>query len=114
MTGGLNLVVGTDLDTDGQAVLNGEKFNRHTFWCGQSGSGKTYALGVVLERLLLRTGLPILVFDPNSDFVRLNEVRSRVDTSDEQALRRLDVRILRPRAEDPATRLVVRLIDMPL
>ena len=26
-------------------------FGRHTFLCGQSGSGKTYSLGVLLERV---------------------------------------------------------------
>jgi uncharacterized protein len=50
-------------------------FDRHTFLCGQSGSGKTYSLGVLLERLLLETTLPMIILDPNSDFVKLGEVR---------------------------------------
>jgi DNA helicase HerA-like ATPase len=54
-------------------------FDRHTFLCGQSGSGKTYSLGVILERLLTETDLRIVVLDPNSDFVRLSEVRAGVD-----------------------------------
>ena len=54
-------------------------FNRHTFLCGQSGSGKTYSLGVVLEQLLTETDLRIVVLDPNSDFVRLGEVRGGAD-----------------------------------
>lgn len=37
------------------------KLYRHTFWCGQSGSGKTYALGVMLEQVLLHTRLPMLI-----------------------------------------------------
>lgn len=41
--------------------------------CGQSGSGKTYSLGVILEQLLLHTSLRILIIDPNSDYVRLRE-----------------------------------------
>ena len=49
-------------------------FNRHTFLCGQSGSGKTYTLGLLLEQLLLRTSLRIVVFDPNSDYVHLDEI----------------------------------------
>jgi len=57
-----------------QAFLQAAGFNRHTFLCGQSGSGKTYALGVVLEQLLLWTRLPILVLDPNSDYVHLNSL----------------------------------------
>jgi DNA helicase HerA-like ATPase len=39
--------------------LDAGGFDRHTFLCGQSGSGKTYALGVLLERLLLETSLRI-------------------------------------------------------
>jgi uncharacterized protein len=50
-------------------------FNRHTFLCGQSGSGKTYSLGVILERLLTETDLRVVVLDPNSDFVRLGQLR---------------------------------------
>jgi hypothetical protein len=60
-----------DLDAGG--------FDRHTFLCGQSGSGKTYALGVLLEQLLLETSLRIVVLDPNSDFVRITELRQGVD-----------------------------------
>jgi len=60
-------------------ALDGTGFDRHTFFCGQSGSGKTYALGTVLERLLLETSLRIVVLDPNSDFVRLDAVRDGVD-----------------------------------
>ncbi len=54
-------------------------FNRHTFLCGQSGSGKTYSLGVILERLLMETDLRMVVLDPNSDFVRLGDVRDGAD-----------------------------------
>jgi DNA helicase HerA-like ATPase len=60
-------------------ALDAGGFDRHTFLCGQSGSGKTYALGAVLERLLLETELRIVVLDPNSDFVRLGTVRAGVD-----------------------------------
>ena len=59
-------------------ALDAGGFDRHTFLCGQSGSGKTYALGVLLEQLLLETSLRIVVLDPNSDYVRLREVRDDV------------------------------------
>jgi DNA helicase HerA-like ATPase len=61
--------------------LDAAAFRRHTFLCGQSGSGKTYALGTILERLLLETNLRIVVLDPNSDFTRLAETREGVDTT---------------------------------
>jgi DNA helicase HerA-like ATPase len=60
------------------AAVDARGFDRHTFVCGQSGSGKTYALGVLLEQLLVGTGLRIVVLDPNSDFVRLGEARPGV------------------------------------
>ena len=50
----------TGQDDVGVALVP-NRLNRHTFWCGQSGSGKTYALGVLLERILLTTRLPMLV-----------------------------------------------------
>jgi uncharacterized protein len=91
------LEVGTDLTPPGgPARLLPHRFNRHTFWCGQSGSGKTYALGVVLERLLAQTALPMVIFDPNSDFVRLGELREGVSGPDAEALSQRDIRVLRP------------------
>ena len=60
-------------------ALDAGGFDRHTFFCGQSGSGKSYSLGVVLEQLLLHTSLRIVILDPNSDMVRLPEVRDGVD-----------------------------------
>ena len=39
--------------------------------CGQSGSGKTYTTGVLFERLLAYSSLPMMIVDPNSDHVHL-------------------------------------------
>ena len=61
------------------ASLDAGGFDRHTFLCGQSGSGKSYSLGLTLERLLLETQLRIIVIDPNSDCVRLPELRADAD-----------------------------------
>ncbi|MBX5443073.1 MAG: ATP-binding protein [Solirubrobacteraceae bacterium] len=60
-------------------AIDARGFDRHTFFCGQSGSGKTYSLGVVLEQILLRTRLRVIVLDPNSDFIHLREPRPEVD-----------------------------------
>ena len=59
--------------------LDAGGYGRHTFLCGQSGSGKTYSLGVLLERLLMETSLRVVVLDPNSDYVRLREPREDAD-----------------------------------
>ena len=58
----------------GTVRLAADGFTRHTFLCGQSGSGKTYTLGLLLEQLLLHTDLKIIVLDPNSDYVRITEM----------------------------------------
>ena len=93
-------------------ALDAGGFDRHTFFCGQSGSGKTYALGTVLEQLLLRTSLRIVVLDPNSDFVRLHEVRDGVDADLSSRYRRAVDRLLVRRAGRPGEeRLHVRFID---
>jgi hypothetical protein len=57
------------------AILDSGGFNRHTFMCGQSGSGKTYSLGVLIERVLAETSLRLVILDPNSDYVSLGRVR---------------------------------------
>ncbi len=70
------LAVGTLACADDVELrLDAGAFDRHTFLCGQSGSGKTYALGTILERLLVETSLRVVILDPNSDFVRLGDLR---------------------------------------
>lgn len=97
---------------DVRARLLAHRFNRHTFWCGQSGSGKTYALGVLLEQLLVDTALPMVIFDPNGDFVRLRELRRPADSDAGRALASKDIRVLRPGdSEDP---LLARFISFPM
>lgn len=61
------------------AVLDSGGLGRHTFMCGQSGSGKTYSLGVLLERVLAETSLRVVVLDPNSDYVGLPRIRDNAE-----------------------------------
>jgi DNA helicase HerA-like ATPase len=61
------------------ATLDGGGLDRHTFMCGQSGSGKTYSLGLVLERVLAETSLRVVVLDPNSDYIGLPRLRAGAD-----------------------------------
>jgi DNA helicase HerA-like ATPase len=130
--GRATLDVGRALYTEGgvRALVGAEGFDRHTFLCGQSGSGKTFALGVILERLLLETDLRIVILDPNSDFVRLDRLRPLADvnrtTSSElspesyEALvdlfRRVapKLKVLRPDpyAEEPSKLLRIRFSDL--
>jgi hypothetical protein len=77
------LDIGRDLGAgDRRAQLHAEGFARHTFLCGQSGAGKTFALGVVLERLLLETDLRLVVLDPNGDYVNLGDTHDGGEVAD--------------------------------
>ncbi|WP_175584359.1 ATP-binding protein [Nocardia cyriacigeorgica] len=114
-TTGAVLDVGVALTAPGgPARLLPKRFNRHTFWCGQSGSGKTYALGVVLEQLIAHTALPVVIFDPNSDFIRLGEMPAESTGPTADALRKRNIRVLRPNAENPDSLLRARFTTMPL
>lgn len=109
------LPVGTLVDSPetAPAHLLAERFNRHTFWCGQSGSGKTYALGVALEQMLVHTRLPLVIFDPNGDFVRLAEVRDDAPADAAAAIADRDIRVLRSSAGE-GERLHARFVDLDL
>lgn len=109
-----DLTIGEMLEAPGtDARLDARKFNRHTFWCGQSGSGKTYALGVVLEQLLLNTELPVLVLDPNADFVKLRQSRETAGAEIAAQWQELDTRVFRPGGRDDEP-LRVRFTELSL
>ncbi|WP_314503113.1 ATP-binding protein [uncultured Microbacterium sp.] len=109
------LTIGTLLESESAAParLLASRMNRHTFWCGQSGSGKTYALGVALEQIMLHTRLPLVIFDPNSDFVKLGEIRDDAPEAEAAELRTRDIRVRHSTtgAGDP---LRTRFLQMPL
>jgi DNA helicase HerA-like ATPase len=95
-----------------RVLLDAGGFDRHTFFCGQSGSGKTYSLGTVLEQLLLQTKLRIVVLDPNSDFVRLNVPREGIEDPEASRYREVAAGIVVRRAGgNGPDRLHVRFTD---
>jgi uncharacterized protein len=101
-------------ESDVPAVLDARGFNRHTFLCGQSGSGKTYTLGVLLEQLVLQTRLPLLVLDPNGDHVHLGRTRADVEplTAEAYAAAADGLRVLRASPVDGADPLRVRFAEL--
>lgn len=110
------LEVGTVLNA-GEGVpafLDPTGFSRHTFLCGQSGSGKTYSLGVILERLLMETSLPIVILDPNSDFVRLGDLRETPKSPmvDRYRIAAQGVHVLRARGSESTNVLNLRFSDL--
>jgi uncharacterized protein len=94
------------------AELDSGGLGRHTFLCGQSGSGKTYSLGVLLEQVLQQTALRLVILDPNSDHVRLGAARAGLEPSLAERYARVadDVRVWG--GEQADQRLHLRLIDL--
>lgn len=60
-------------------ALNPSGLMRHTGVFGQSGSGKSFSFGVVLEELFLRTEARILVIDSNADFIKFGQIMPRTE-----------------------------------
>ncbi len=115
----LNIGTLAGFDNPPPASLLASGFGRHTFLVGQSGSGKTYSLGVMLERLLLDTSLRMVIVDPNSDYVRLGDPREDVATHSPERAERYrrvasKVRVLRPanRTNDPRAPLRIHFSDL--
>ncbi len=99
------------------ARLRSKGFARHTFMCGQSGSGKTYTTGALFERLLAGTTLPIVVLDPNSDHVHLDALNDPDDTSEAaQRFRKAaaTVRVARARGLPSSFTLCADFSDLPI
>ena len=96
----------------GPGLLASSSFNRHTFLCGQSGSGKSYAMGVLLEQLLIDTELPMIILDPNGDFVGLGETLATADPADRERLESAEVRVFRRHASGDERLLRVRFSAM--
>jgi hypothetical protein len=95
------------------ARLRSQGFGRHTFLCGQSGSGKTYALGVILEQLMLGTELRMIVLDPNADFVKLGEIRSDAPDEARRLLAQQEIRVLSADGHVSGEALLARFATMP-
>jgi len=60
-------------DTKQPLTVEASSLARHSAILAQSGSGKSFLLGRLLEELLLKTKARVIVLDPNSDFVRIAE-----------------------------------------
>jgi DNA helicase HerA-like ATPase len=56
--------------SDVSVRINPNGFRRHVAIIAQTGAGKSYLVGLIMEKLL-PMGATIVVFDPNSDYVRM-------------------------------------------
>jgi DNA helicase HerA-like ATPase len=69
--------VGTLINRDRVSVkLNPNGLRRHLAVIAQTGAGKSYTVGVILEKLL-QLGGTVIVFDPNSDYVLMRRDNSK-------------------------------------
>jgi hypothetical protein len=66
---GLHLV--KDKSTSAEYDIPPPSFGCHTALLAQSGSGKSFLVGRLIEELLIKSKARVVVLDPNSDFVRL-------------------------------------------
>jgi hypothetical protein len=57
--------------------LKGADLKAHTAIIAQSGSGKSFSLGRLLEEIASKTNGRILILDPNSDFVKFSKVNDK-------------------------------------
>lgn len=60
-------------DTSAPGSIDPRSIGCHTAVLAQSGSGKSFMVGRLIEEILLKTKARVIVLDPNSDFVRLGE-----------------------------------------
>jgi Helicase HerA, central domain len=60
------------------ARVSADLMDSHTVIVAQSGSGKSFFLGRLIEELLMRTKCRCLIFDPNGDFSRMDHINEDV------------------------------------
>ena len=71
--GDMPLQIGTLLTREDVCInLNPKGFLRHIAIIGQTGSGKSYTTGVLIEELYEK-GASIVIIDPHADYVRMNK-----------------------------------------
>lgn len=74
---GLRAKAGFQSDDD-LVRIPADRISSHTAIIAQSGSGKSFFLGRLIEEILLHTKARCIVLDPNADFRRVDEVESNV------------------------------------
>jgi hypothetical protein len=72
-----NVKVGLQHNSDLLRV-SADLMDSHTVIVAQSGSGKSFFLGRLVEELLIRTKCRCLIFDPDGDFSRMDQINEDV------------------------------------
>lgn len=69
-----------------------KKMDRHTVIVAQSGSGKSFFLGRLVEEILIKSKARCLILDPDGDFRRINEIDEGLWSSNEILRQKYDTK----------------------
>jgi len=69
-----------------------KKMDKHTVIIAQSGSGKSFFLGRLIEEIMLKSKARCLILDPNGDFRRINEIDEELWRSDQVLTQKYDIK----------------------
>ena len=69
-----------------------KKMDKHTVIIAQSGSGKSFFLGRLIEEIMLKSKERCLILDPNGDFRRINEIDEELWRSDQVLTQKYDIK----------------------
>lgn len=91
-------------------------FKRPTGLFGQTGAGKSYALGVIVEELILKTKANVVILDPNGDFVcfkdDLRELNEINDGTNKCSVEQAELEGLRGVYAEKSERIVLLSTDL--
>jgi predicted RNA-binding protein YlxR (DUF448 family) len=69
-----------------------EKMDKHTVIIAQSGSGKSFFLGRLIEEIMIKSKARCLILDPNGDFRRINEIDEELWSSNQVLTKKYDTK----------------------
>jgi hypothetical protein len=69
-----------------------DKMDKHTVIIAQSGSGKSFFLGRLVEEIMIKSKARCLILDPNGDFRRINEIDEELWSSDQILTEKYDTK----------------------
>jgi hypothetical protein len=69
-----------------------EKMDKHTVIIAQSGSGKSFFLGRLIEEIMIKSKARCLILDPNGDFGRINEIDEELWSSNQLLSKKYDIK----------------------
>ena len=69
-----------------------DKMDKHTVIIAQSGSGKSFFLGRLIEEIMIKSKARCLILDTNGDFRRINEIDEELWSSNQVLTEKYDIK----------------------